>query len=71
MRWAGEGRFAGVTDGSTYQSVAAGDKGAAIIIDLVGWPGTHQRRFTRKNWNKSACGGLTLQEKQTENELLQ
>tara|TARA_Y100000588_G_C13587102_1_gene641276 strand:+ start:188 stop:316 length:129 start_codon:yes stop_codon:yes gene_type:complete len=40
--WAGDGRFAGVTDGSTYQSVAAGDKGAAIIIDLVGWPGTHQ-----------------------------
>ena len=35
MGWAGDGRFAGVTDGSTYQSVAAGDKGAAIIIDLA------------------------------------
>ncbi|MBO52627.1 MAG: hypothetical protein CMJ69_17800 [Planctomycetaceae bacterium] len=71
MGCAGDGRFAGVADGSTYQSVAAGDKGAVIIIDLVVWPGTHQQRFTRKNWNKSACGGLTLQEKQTENELLQ
>ena len=31
-----EGRFTGVTDGSTYQSVAAGDKADATITDLTG-----------------------------------